>query len=81
MRIFWDARAIAPHMGGIGHATAGWLDEFIAASPNAWQLVVMFSSVNKPEDILHRVPGIKGRPEVLAVDAGLCVAPRNFFHK
>lgn len=62
-------------MGGIGHATAGWLREFVRQKPASWEVVALFSAVCKPEAVFRIVPELKQSGTVRAVEAGM-VAPR-----
>src|ERR1043165_3010025 len=75
MRIFWDCRSIAPHMGGIGHANRGWLRAFLVSKPIHWSLVTLFSSAVSEADIFNLVPELReGKNEILRADAGM-IAP------
>src|SRR5262249_18468111 len=58
-------------MGGIGHATAGWLAVFLTHKLPSWEVHVIFSTACPAHELRNLAPGIEGKAEILILEAGL----------
>ena len=75
MRILWDCRSFARHMGGIAHATAGWLRAFVTQRAKDWHVALIHSSMCEKDTLQRIVPELDGSVEIHEVQAGF-IAPR-----
>lgn len=71
MRIVWDCRSVAESMGGIGNATLGWLETFIACRPSHWDIHAIISAHCNIDFLRDQAPSLINKAKLHFVPAGM----------